>query len=121
MRQIHCLLIGLTGVAMLVSTAQAQAADDPEIAVEISATEVFTGESVDYIVDVRNVQNPSAPDLTALRRDFDVVATGDESHNQLSQIHHQRQSHPGASLRSHLPFSPDAQADRADSRFRHRR
>jgi hypothetical protein len=86
MRHIHRLLIGLTGAALLASTARVQAADDPEIAVEVSATEVFPGESVDYVVDVRNVQNPSAPDLTALRRDFDVVATGDESHNQTSVI-----------------------------------
>ncbi len=30
------------------------------------------------------MKNPSAPDLSALRRDFDVVAAGDESHNQSS-------------------------------------
>ena len=30
------------------------------------------------------MKNPAAPDLTALRRDFDVVATGDDSHNQTS-------------------------------------
>jgi hypothetical protein len=85
MRQIHRLMIGLTSVALLGCWAsRAQSADDPEIAVEVSATEVFSGESVDYVVDVRNVQNPSAPDLTAVRRDFNVVATGDESHNQSS-------------------------------------
>ena len=30
------------------------------------------------------MKNPSAPDLSTLRADFDIVATGDESHNQSS-------------------------------------
>ena len=60
------------------------AADEPEIAVEASASEIFIGESVDYVVEIRNVKNPSPPDLSALRQDFDVVSAGDESHNQSS-------------------------------------
>ena len=44
----------------------------------------YIGESVDYVVEIRNVKNPAPPDLSALRQDFDVVATGDESHNQSS-------------------------------------
>jgi hypothetical protein len=42
------------------------------------------GESVDYVVEIRNVKDPAAPDLSGLRRDFDVVSAGDESHNQSS-------------------------------------
>jgi hypothetical protein len=33
---------------------------------------------------MRNVKNPSSPDLSALRQDFDIVAAGDESRNQSS-------------------------------------
>jgi len=74
----------LAGVAILLLAAQAYSADEPEIAVEAGASEIFIGESVDYVVEIRNVQNPGPPDLSALRRDFDVAAAGDESHNQSS-------------------------------------
>jgi hypothetical protein len=72
--------------AFLLLGGLAQAADEPKIMVESSASEVFTGESIDYIVEVRNVKNPAAPDLGALRQDFDVVATGDESRDQSSTL-----------------------------------
>jgi hypothetical protein len=62
----------------------AVAADAPEIVVEAGADEIFIGESVDYSVDIRNVKNPPAPDVSALREDFDVAANGDESRNQSS-------------------------------------
>ena len=62
----------------------AVADDEPEIAVEASASEIFIGESVDYVVEIRNVKNPSAPDLSALRRISTSSAAGDESHNQSS-------------------------------------
>ena len=78
-------MIGSAGVALLVLlSAQAIAADDPEIAVEASATEIYIGESIDYVVEIRNAQNPAAPDLSAIRQDFDVVSAGDESHNRSS-------------------------------------
>ena len=84
MRHTPFAMTGLAGVALLLLAAQARAADEPEIAVEASASEIFIGESVDYVVEIRNVKNPSPPDLSALRQDFDVVSTGDESHNQSS-------------------------------------
>ena len=84
MRHTNCAMTGLAGVALLLLAAQASAADEPEIAVEAGASEIFIGESVDYVVEIRNVKNPAAPDLSALRQDFDVVSTGDESHNQSS-------------------------------------
>jgi hypothetical protein len=84
MRQTNCAITGLAGVAIFLVAAHARAADEPEIAVEASASEIFVGESVDYVVEIRNVKNPSSPDLSALRQDFDIVSAGDESHNQSS-------------------------------------
>jgi hypothetical protein len=75
---------GLAVGVLLILAAPARAAEEPEIAVEASATDVFIGESVDYVVEVRNVKTPTAPDLSALRGDFDVASLGDESHNQSS-------------------------------------
>ena len=112
MRHTNCAMTGLAGVVLLLLAAQASAADEPEIAVEASASEIFIGESVDYVVEIRNVKNPAAPDLSALRQDFDVVSAGDESHNQSSTFIYQRQSHPAEQLRSRLPVPPDAEANR---------
>jgi hypothetical protein len=86
MRSPHRALTAVTGAALLLFAAQARAADEPEIVVEASASEIFIGESVDYIVDIRNVKDPTPPDLSALRPEFDVVAAGDESHNQSSMF-----------------------------------
>ena len=84
MRDIHCTMAALAGLALLLLATPASAADTPEIAVEASASEIYIGESVDYAVEIRNAKNPVAPDLSALHRDFDVVSNGDESHNQSS-------------------------------------
>jgi hypothetical protein len=81
MRRSKCAIVALT-LGLLV--AQAQADDAPEIAVEASATEIFIGESVDYLVEIRNVKNPPRPDLSAFRQDFEVTPAGDESRNQSS-------------------------------------
>jgi BatD DUF11 like domain len=75
----------MAGALLLLLGAHARGDDDePEIAVEASASEIFVGESVDYVIELRNVKNPAPPDLKALRQDFDVVSAGDESHNQSS-------------------------------------
>jgi len=84
MRHANCAMTGLAGVALLLLAPQARADDQPEIVVEAGASEIFIGESVDYVVEIRNVKNPAPPDMAALRQDFDVVAAGDESHNQSS-------------------------------------
>ncbi len=84
MRHANSVMTGLAVVALLLFAGRAGAADEPEIAVELDATDVFIGEGVDYLVEVRNVKNPPTPDLSALRADFDVVATGNESRNQSS-------------------------------------
>ena len=74
----------LVGLALLVLISRWCADDEPEIAVEVGAGEIFIGESVDYVVEIRNAKSPAAPDLSALRGTFDVVANGDESRNQSS-------------------------------------
>jgi len=84
MRHPNRAMIGLAVLALFLHAAQASTADEPEIVVEAGASEIFIGESVDYVVEIRNVKNPSSPDLSALRQDFDVVSAGDESHNQSS-------------------------------------
>jgi hypothetical protein len=83
MRYVSNAMTGLAVVALFLLTGQA-CADEPEIAVEMDASEIFVGESVDYLVEIRNVKNPSPPDLSALRPDFDIVSTGNESRNQSS-------------------------------------
>ena len=84
MRHFHSMTTVLVGLALFVLTAHAQADDEPTIAVEAGASEIYIGESVDYAVEIRNVKNPSPPDMSAVRRNFEVVAMGDESHNQSS-------------------------------------
>jgi hypothetical protein len=79
-------MTGLAAFAFLVLVAKAKAVDEPEIAVEAGAAEIFIGESVDYLVEIRNVKNPSPPDMAAVREDFDVAAGGDESRNQSSTM-----------------------------------
>jgi hypothetical protein len=84
MRHTRYAMTGLAVVAMLLVAGSARADDEPEIAVELDSREIFIGESVDYLVEIRNAKNPSPPDLSALRPNFDVVAAGDESRNQSS-------------------------------------
>lgn len=78
------LRLSLTWMMCLAIALSAEAAESPEIAVEASAEEIYTGESVDYYVEIRNVKNPVPPDMTDLREEFDVAAKGDEARNQSS-------------------------------------
>jgi len=75
--------ISLIACAICLSTSSAIAAE-VEIRVEAGADEIFIGESVDYHIEIRHAQNPSAPDLSEFKQDFDVVSRGDESRNQSS-------------------------------------
>ena len=82
---------GVRAVALVMATvclwlaAQGSvAAETPEIQVVTSAEEVFVGDSVDYQIEIRNLQNPPSPDLSAIKEQFDVVATGDQSRDQSS-------------------------------------
>ena len=76
-------LLALLLIGLSCWTGRAAAAA-PEIHVATSAEEVFIGDSIDYQVEIRNIQNPSAPDVSALKDLFDVVASGDESRDQSS-------------------------------------
>ena len=58
----------------------------PEIRVAISAEEIFVGETIDYQVEIRNTENPSAPDTSALQEQFKVVPNGDQSRNQSTTL-----------------------------------
>lgn len=78
---------GIASMALLLfclyaSTVRAE--EEPEIAVGVSASEIFLGETVDYQVEIRNVKNPSAPDMSAIKQKFDVTPNGDRSRNQSS-------------------------------------
>ena len=74
----------LSWLLVLCLTVTGQAADDPEIAVEAGAKEIFIGESVDYFVEISNAKNPPVPDMSGMREMFDVTVNGDESRNQTS-------------------------------------
>ena len=81
--------IGMTAKAMAalwLLASVAIAADEPEIAVSVRQDEVFVGDSIDYQVEIRNSKNPSAPDLSAVKQQFDVVANGDISENRSSAV-----------------------------------
>lgn len=84
MRQVRSVIPVLAAMAILVLAGPSRADDEPEIAVEVEPSEIYIGETADYVVEIRNVRSPTPPDLSALRRDFDIVAAGDESRNQSS-------------------------------------
>ena len=74
----------LVSLLLALPASRSLAFQAPEIRVGLSAEEIFAGESVDYTVEIRNTENPAAPDMSALRDLFEVVATGDQSRNQSS-------------------------------------
>ncbi|HEY3967155.1 MAG TPA: BatD family protein [Planctomycetaceae bacterium] len=86
MRRIGCVVACAACLALAVRVAPARAAGPPEIAAEVSANEIFIGESIDFLVEIRNVQDPTPPDLAGLNDDFDVKSNGDESRNQSSTM-----------------------------------
>lgn len=82
------LLRGLfAGFLCVLVTLSARADEQqPEIRVGISADEIFVGETIDYQVEIRNSENPSAPDITPLQEQFKVVPNGDHSRNQSTTL-----------------------------------
>lgn len=58
----------------------------PEIRVGISAEEIFIGETIDFQVEIRNSENPAAPDVSSLQEQFKVTANGDHSRNQSTTL-----------------------------------
>ncbi len=77
---IACLLCMVTSASVLGDEQQ------PEIRVAISADEIFVGETIDYQVEIRNSENPSAPDISPLQEQFKVVSNGDQSRNQSTTL-----------------------------------
>ena len=59
-------------------------AQSPKIKASVDTQEIFIGESVEYQIEIRNVENPPKPDLSSVRLEFDIEPTGDESRNQSS-------------------------------------
>ncbi|MCY2984506.1 MAG: BatD family protein [Planctomycetota bacterium] len=57
-------------------------AEPPEVVCSVSENEVFVGESITFQVDVQNTENPSLPNLDALKERFEVEFLGDQSRNQ---------------------------------------
>lgn len=85
----RCLQVGfVTAFALLgwLAAVPALAWQQMEIVASASVDDIFLGESVDYQVEIRNLSNPSAPDLTAVKEMFDVAENGDQSRNQSSTI-----------------------------------
>ncbi len=83
---LHPALIRMaSGLLLMLCVAAAVAADEqPEIEASISADEIFVGETVDLQIEVRNVNDPSKPDMSAIRQQFDVAVNGNQSRNQSS-------------------------------------
>jgi len=63
---------------------RAAAGEAPQLLAQLAADQIYFGESVDYRVTLRNVKDPSPPDLSAFAADFDVSLQGDQSLNQSS-------------------------------------
>ena len=84
----YSLLRGLfAGLICMLVTIPARADEQqPEIRVGISADEIFVGETIDYQVEIRNSENPSAPDISPLQEQFKVVPNGDQSRNQSTTL-----------------------------------
>ena len=84
----YSLLRGLIACLLCMVTIASVSGDEqqPEIRVAISADEIFVGETIDYQVEIRNSENPSAPDTSSLQEQFKVVPNGDQSRNQSTTL-----------------------------------
>ena len=72
------------GLLLMLCAAVATADEQPEIEANISASEIFVGESIDLQIEIRNVNAPSSPDTSAISQQFEVSASGNQSRNQSS-------------------------------------
>jgi hypothetical protein len=84
----HSILRGLLFVLLSLMITPFSSADEqqPEIRVGISAEEIFVGETIDYQVEIRNTETPSAPDVSTLQEQFKVTPNGDHSRNQSTTL-----------------------------------
>ena len=65
----YSILRGFLFVLLSTMVTSFSSADEqqPEIRVGISAEEIFVGETIDYQVEIRNTETPSAPDVSTLQ------------------------------------------------------
>ena len=77
-------LKSLICVHLCLSVGRVAAGDAPQVLAQLGTDQIYFGESVDYQVTLRNVQEPSPPDLSACAADFEVSSQGDRSLNQTS-------------------------------------
>ena len=84
----YSILRGLLFVLLSIMITPFSSADEqqPEIRVGMSAEEIFIGETIDYQVEIRNSENPAAPDVSTLQEQFKVTANGDHSRNQSTTL-----------------------------------
>ena len=87
-RQAHSIRYGFLFVLLSTMVTSFSVADEqqPEIRVGISAEEIFIGETIDYQVEIRNSENPAAPDVSSLQEQFKVTSNGDHSRNQSTTL-----------------------------------
>jgi hypothetical protein len=71
-------------VIALLFTNHSLCAQAPKIQASIDTSELFIGESITYQVEIQNVENPTAPDLSPVEESFDVEFAGDQTQNQSS-------------------------------------
>ena len=83
---LHGLLFVLLSTMVTLSASASADEQQPEIRVGISAEEIFVGETIDYQVEIRNSENPSAPDMSPLQENFRVTPNGDHSRNQSTTL-----------------------------------
>lgn len=76
----HALAKIIIALSAVLFSAAAAAAQEPEVVAQLERTRVYEGESVGYQVLLNNVENPTAPDLSAFT-DFEVVPAGEQSLN----------------------------------------
>ena len=76
-------LAALTLIVMSVLSKQLMA-QGPRIEAAVSTESIFIGETIDLQVEVQNLEDPKAPDLSLLKESFDIESLGDESRNQSS-------------------------------------
>jgi len=56
----------------------------PEMEASVNSTELFVGESIDYQLEIRNVESPQRPDVALWKENFQIELVGDQSRDQSS-------------------------------------
>jgi len=73
-----------TILVVFASTAVAMADEQPQIIAQLERDRIYEGESVSYQVVLNHVTNPSPPDLSAFKKDFEVAPLGHRDMNSSS-------------------------------------